>query len=118
MRIVVLGGGFGGVTMARHLERRLRGWRDIEITLVSRENFFVLCMMRKLLPPLLGRRYTVSTQFQLPLTHRLSRCSSVRGNHSPSAVRDFASAKSMVKMPLAEPGDTRLMCRSGPSSRI
>ncbi len=42
MRVVVLGGGFGGVTAARHLERRLRGHRDIEITLVSRENFFVI----------------------------------------------------------------------------
>ena len=42
MRIVVLGGGFGGVTTARHLERRLRGQHDVEITLVSRENFFVL----------------------------------------------------------------------------
>jgi NADH dehydrogenase len=42
VRIVVLGGGFGGVTTARHLERRLRGRRDIEITLVNRENFFVL----------------------------------------------------------------------------
>jgi NADH dehydrogenase len=42
VRIVVLGGGFGGVTTARHLERRLRGRADIEITLVSRENFFVL----------------------------------------------------------------------------
>jgi NADH dehydrogenase len=42
MRIVILGGGFGGVTTARHLERRLRGQPDAEITLVSRENFFVL----------------------------------------------------------------------------
>jgi NADH dehydrogenase len=42
VRIVVLGGGFGGVTTTRHLEQRLRGRRDIEITLVSRENFFVL----------------------------------------------------------------------------
>jgi NADH dehydrogenase len=42
VRIVVLGGGFGGVTTARHLERRLRGRRDVQITLVSRENFFVL----------------------------------------------------------------------------
>ena len=42
MRIVVLGGGFGGVTTARHLERRLRGRSDVEITLLSRENFFVL----------------------------------------------------------------------------
>jgi NADH dehydrogenase len=40
MRIVVLGGGFGGVTATRHLERQLG--RDVDITLVSRENFFVL----------------------------------------------------------------------------
>jgi NADH dehydrogenase len=42
MRIVVLGGGFGGVTTARTIERILRGRADVEITLVSRENFFVL----------------------------------------------------------------------------
>src|SRR4051812_1223859 len=42
MRIVVLGGGFGGVTAARHLERALRGRSGVEITLVSRENFFVI----------------------------------------------------------------------------
>ena len=42
MRIVVLGGGFGGVTTARELERLLGGRTDIDITLVSRENFFVL----------------------------------------------------------------------------
>jgi NADH:quinone reductase (non-electrogenic) len=42
VRIVVLGGGFGGVATARHLERVLRGYPDVEITLVSRDNFFVL----------------------------------------------------------------------------
>ena len=42
MRIVVLGGGFGGVTAVRRLERVFRRRRDVEITLVSRENFFVL----------------------------------------------------------------------------
>ena len=42
MRIVVLGGGFGGVATVRHLERILRRHSDVEITLVSRENFFVL----------------------------------------------------------------------------
>ncbi len=42
MHIVVLGGGFGGVAAARHLERLLRGHPDVEITLVSRENFFVI----------------------------------------------------------------------------
>ena len=39
VRIVVLGGGCGGVFAARHLERQLA---DAEITLISRENFFVM----------------------------------------------------------------------------
>ena len=42
MRIVVLGGGFGGVGTARQLERVLRRHPEIEVTLVSRENFFVI----------------------------------------------------------------------------
>jgi NADH dehydrogenase len=42
MRIVVLGGGFGGVATVRHLEKVLRRRTDVELTLVSRENFFVL----------------------------------------------------------------------------
>ena len=42
MRIVVLGGGFGGVATARHLERLLRPRNRFELTLVSRENFFVM----------------------------------------------------------------------------
>jgi NADH dehydrogenase len=41
MRIVVLGGGFGGVATVRHLEKVLRQ-TDAEITLVSRQNFFML----------------------------------------------------------------------------
>ena len=41
-RIVVLGGGFGGVATVRHLERALRSRPDVEITLVSRENFFLV----------------------------------------------------------------------------
>ena len=42
MRIVVLGGGFGGVATVRHLWRALHRRTDVEITLVSRENSFVL----------------------------------------------------------------------------
>jgi NADH dehydrogenase len=42
MRIVVLGGGFGGVSTVRQLERVVRRHKDVEITLVSRENFFVI----------------------------------------------------------------------------
>ena len=41
-RIVVLGGGFGGVAVTRHLERLCGRRPGVEITLVSRENFFVL----------------------------------------------------------------------------
>jgi NADH:quinone reductase (non-electrogenic) len=38
-RIVILGGGFGGVFAAKHLRRRAGG--DVEIELISRDNFFV-----------------------------------------------------------------------------
>jgi NADH dehydrogenase FAD-containing subunit len=44
-RILVLGGGFGGVYAALHLERALRGRADVDITLVSRENFFLFTPM-------------------------------------------------------------------------
>src|SRR5262249_36135341 len=41
-RIVILGGGFGGVYTARHLERLFRRRPDVEIVLVSRDNFLVM----------------------------------------------------------------------------
>ena len=47
-RIVVLGGGFGGVYSALHLERELGGEirrGEVEITLVSRDNFFLFTPM-------------------------------------------------------------------------
>ena len=39
---MILGGGFGGVTTARHLERLCKRRRDVEIVLVSRDNFLVM----------------------------------------------------------------------------
>src|SRR5262249_48081359 len=39
---VILGGGFGGVYTARHLERLCRDRPDVEIVLVSRENFLLM----------------------------------------------------------------------------
>src|SRR5215468_6239717 len=41
-RIVILGGGFGGVFTARHLERLCKRRRDVEIVLVSRDNFLLM----------------------------------------------------------------------------
>src|SRR5262245_381015 len=41
-RIVILGGGFGGVNTARHLERLCKRRRDVEIVLVSRDNFLLM----------------------------------------------------------------------------
>jgi NADH:ubiquinone reductase (H+-translocating) len=44
-RIVILGGGFGGVYAAMNLERLLARERAVEICLVSRDNFFLFTPM-------------------------------------------------------------------------
>jgi NADH dehydrogenase len=44
-RIVILGGGFGGVYAALHLERLLARKPEVEICLVSRDNFFLFTPM-------------------------------------------------------------------------
>src|SRR5208283_4312021 len=41
-RIVILGSGFGGVYTARHLETLCRGRNDVEIVLISRDNFLLM----------------------------------------------------------------------------
>lgn len=41
-RVVVAGGGVGGLAAARHLDRLLGSRGDVEITLVNRDNFFLL----------------------------------------------------------------------------
>src|SRR3954470_8440912 len=41
-RILILGGGFGGVATARHLERLFRRRSDMEIVLVSQDNFLLM----------------------------------------------------------------------------
>jgi NADH dehydrogenase len=42
VRVVVAGGGIGGVAAARELDRLARHRRDVEVTLVNRDNFFLL----------------------------------------------------------------------------
>lgn len=41
-RVVVAGGGVGGLAAARHLDRLLRNRAEVEITLVNRDNFLLL----------------------------------------------------------------------------
>ena len=45
VRVLILGGGFGGLYAALRLQHRLRGRQDVDVTLVSRENFFLLTPM-------------------------------------------------------------------------
>ena len=44
-RILILGGGFGGLAAARELERILPRNANVAITLVNRENFFLFTPM-------------------------------------------------------------------------
>ncbi len=44
-RILILGGGFGGVYAAMRLQARLRRRTDVDVTLVSRDNFFLFTPM-------------------------------------------------------------------------
>ncbi len=44
-RIAIAGGGFGGVYTALELEKRLAGDPDVEITLISHDNFFLFTPM-------------------------------------------------------------------------
>ncbi len=44
-KVLILGGGFGGLYAALRLQRELRRRQDLDVTLVSRENFFLLTPM-------------------------------------------------------------------------
>ena len=44
-RIVIAGGGFAGLYAARYLDKRLARRSDIEVTLISRENFILFTPM-------------------------------------------------------------------------
>ena len=44
-RILILGGGFAGLTVAMELERKLASDPSVEITLINRENFFLFTPM-------------------------------------------------------------------------
>lgn len=70
IRIVILGGGFGGVYTAMHLERLLRRDSRVEIALVNRENYFVFQpMLAEVVSGNIGLLDTVS-----PISRLIPRC--------------------------------------------
>ena len=44
-KIVIAGGGFAGLYAATHLDKRLARRPDVEVTLISRENFILFTPM-------------------------------------------------------------------------
>ena len=44
-RVLILGGGFGGIYAALKLEKLLRRHDDLEVTLVTRDNYFLFTPM-------------------------------------------------------------------------
>lgn len=89
VRIVVLGGGFAGVATVRELERLLRAHAGVEITLVSRDNFFVLTPLlfeacsgtlelrhcaQPIRPALRRARFVEATVDEVDVDRRVARC--------------------------------------------
>ena len=70
-RIVILGGGFGGVYTALNLEKALGRRDDYEILLISKENYFVFHpMLAEVVSGSVGMLDTVSSiRLLLPRTH-------------------------------------------------
>lgn len=65
-RIVILGGGFGGVYTARELEKRLRYDPSVEVVLVSKENYFTFQpMLPEIISGEIGLLDTISSLHQL-----------------------------------------------------
>ena len=55
-RILILGGGFAGVEAARYLDRTVAKRSDVEVTLVSRENFSLFTpMLHEVVAAILSR---------------------------------------------------------------
>lgn len=74
-RVVILGGGWGGVYTALTLEKLLRPGEGVEVVLVNRENFFLFTPM---LPEVTGSSVEVS-HIVNPIRHMLHRTRFVAG---------------------------------------
>lgn len=74
-QVVVIGGGFGGIYAAQELERLAAGHDDLEVTLISRDNYFVFQpMLPEVISGTIGITDTVSPiRTLLPRTHVMVR---------------------------------------------
>jgi NADH:ubiquinone reductase (H+-translocating) len=94
-RILLLGGGFAGIYTARRLEKLFAGRRDVEIVLVSRDNFLLMTpLMFEVCSGTLGAsdcsisireflrkvRFVEASVDEIDLEHRLVRISSGGAN--------------------------------------
>src|SRR5437899_12780015 len=82
-RIVILGGGFGGDYAAIHLEKLLARQSAVEISLVSRDNFFLFTPM---LHEIAARDLAISNIVN-PLRKLLQRVQVLVCNENEIAVR-------------------------------
>jgi NADH dehydrogenase len=87
-RILILGGGFAGITTAKRLERRLRPDEAV-VTLVSRENFSLFTPML----PEVGSGNLETRHVVTPVRAQLKRTTFVLGN-----VRSIDLAKKIVEV--------------------
>ena len=92
-RILLLGGGFGSVWTARHLERLFAREPEVEIVLVSRDNFFLMTpLLFEVCSGVLGMR-----NCSLPIREYLRRCQFVE-----ATVRGLDLDRKVVRVAAAE----------------
>jgi hypothetical protein len=75
-RVLILGGGFGGIYAASEMEKLLRRRKDVNVTLVTRDNFFSFTPM---LHEVAGSDLDISTIIN-PLRKLLARVNTFIGN--------------------------------------
>ncbi len=76
-KILILGGGFGGMYTALELEKAFRKDPDVEITLVNRENFF-------LFTPMLHKDWVQFMPLRSPKIHAAAR--EAEGHPAPNVL--------------------------------
>jgi NADH dehydrogenase FAD-containing subunit len=62
-RIIIAGGGFAGLSAATHFDKTLARQSDVEVTLVTRENYILFTQCSTKLPRAIFIRGTSSIRF-------------------------------------------------------